>query len=113
MSVKKNTKHRIWIAWMLLMTFMPLSVVKVFHNHSGEKPTLCTDTHSDKSHHADGTCLICQFVLSPFVETPSILSDYTSLHVEWESSIFQDNRLSVASYPQYLRGPPSTYCHTV
>lgn len=80
MGVKRNTRHRIWLAWMLLMTFMPLSVVKVFHNHSEETSITCTDAHSGKSHHTCETCPICQFMLSPFIETPSTLLTYTPLY---------------------------------
>lgn len=90
MGVKRNTRHRIWLAWMLLMTFMPLSVVKVFHNHSEETSITCTDAHSGKSHHTCETCPICQFMLSPFIETPSTLLTYTPLYVKWESGTFQD-----------------------
>lgn len=89
MGVKRNTRHRIWLAWMLLMTFMPLSVVKVFHNHSEETSITCTDAHSGKSHHTCGTCPICQFMLSPFIETPSTLLTYTPLYVKWESGTFR------------------------
>ena len=110
MGVKRNTRHRIWLAWMLLMTFMPLSVVKVFHNHSEET---CTDAHSGKSHHTCETCPICQFMLSPFIETPSTLLTYTPLYVKWESGTFQDKKLSIAFYPHYLRGPPPVFYHIV
>lgn len=89
MGVKRNTRHRIWLAWMLLMTFMPLSVVKVFHNHSEETSITCTDAHSGKSHHTCETCPICQFMLSPFIETPSTLLTYTPLYVKWESGLFR------------------------
>lgn len=89
MGVKRNTRHRIWLAWMLLMTFMPLSVVKVFHNHSEETSITCTDAHSGKSHHTCETCPICQFMLSPFIETPSTLLTYTPLYVKWESGTFR------------------------
>ena len=99
MGVKRNTRHRIWLAWMLLMTFMPLSVVKVFHNHSEETSITCTDAHSGKSHHTCETCPICQFMLSPFIETPSTLLTYTPLYVKWESGTFQDKKLSIAFYP--------------
>lgn len=92
MGVKRNTRHRIWLAWMLLMTFMPLSVVKVFHNHSEETSITCTDAHSGKSHHTCETCPICQFMLSPFIETPSTLLTYTPLYVKWESGTFQDKK---------------------
>lgn len=89
MGVKRNTRHRIWLAWMLLMTFMPLSVVKVFHNHSEETSITCTDAHSGKSHHTCETCPICQFMLSPFIETPSTLLTYTPLYVKWRVELFR------------------------
>ena len=113
MGVKRNTRHRIGLAWMLLMTFMPLSVVKVFHNHSEETSITCTDAHSGKSHHTCETCPICQFMLSPFIETPSTLLTYTPLYVKWESGTFQDKKLSIAFYPHYLRGPPPVFYHIV
>ena len=89
MGVKRNTRHRIWLAWMLLMTFMPLSVVKVFHNHSEETSITCTDAHSGKSHHTCETCPICQFMLSPFIETPSTLLTYTPLYVNGRVELFR------------------------
>lgn len=80
-----------------------------FHNHSEETSITCTDAHSGKSHHTCETCPICQFMLSPFIETPSTLLTYTPLYVKWESGTFQDKKLSIAFYPHYLRGPPPVF----
>ncbi|AUI48739.1 hypothetical protein K0E65_04560 [Bacteroides fragilis] len=113
MGMRRNTIHRIWLAWMLLMTFMPLSVVKVFHNHCDETSATCTNTQPGKTHHACDTCPICQFMLSPFIETSPALLTYIPFYIRWETGTFQDKKLATAFYPHYLRGPPSNFRHIV
>lgn len=64
-----SVKHRMAIAWMLLMTFIPLFVVKAVHVHNEKEVVVC---HSNACHFhtasAPDHCPICHFTISPFGE---------------------------------------------
>lgn len=73
--MKRKRRNRIIIAWVLLLTLMPISIVKATHFHDGAMAATCHASASSHSQGSDdgGTCPICHFFLSPFVEAPAIL----------------------------------------
>lgn len=70
--MKRKRRNRVVIAWVLLLTLMPISIVKATHFHDGATAATCHTSASGHSQGSDegGTCPICHFFLSPFVETP-------------------------------------------
>ncbi|MCD8184149.1 MAG: hypothetical protein LUE99_14940 [Bacteroides sp.] len=105
--MRRRTKSRIIIAWLLLITIMPLFVVKTFHYHESN-----TTAKSEKGHsHNDpcGQCLICQFTLSPFTQTESFqMHVYVSV-IDYEPACYADKvaspcciLITCAPHPLYL-----------
>ena len=86
MYQKKNI--RVYIAWMLFMTFIPFFVVKTFHYHGSED------------------CAICQYSLSFFTEPQPIEFHCTLTLVPYEPIIYQDKVVCKRTYSHHLRGPP-------
>jgi hypothetical protein len=69
--MRKAKRNRKIIAWVLLLSLLPIFVVKTIHFHDVDDAMLY-------NHHAAGdlqagvngdACAICHFFLSPFVET--------------------------------------------
>lgn len=73
--MKRKRRNRIITAWVLLLTLMPISIVKATHFHDGVTAATCHASASDHSQGSDDgcTCPICHFFLSPFVEAPTTL----------------------------------------
>ena len=70
----KITKGRAKIAWLLLITIMPLFIIKTFHYHKIVPIGIETALASQEGHsHVSGTCPICLFSLSPFVESATFV----------------------------------------
>ena len=86
MYQKKNI--RVYIAWMLFMTFIPFFVVKTFHYHGSEDEKSCS--HAKHSHNSSDDCAICKYSLSLFTE-PQLIEYHTILTlVPYEPIIYQD-----------------------
>lgn len=76
--MKRNVRKRVFTAWFLLLTLMPLMMVKSLHCHHDnhdltEAVADCcaqatTTLHDMHSHGGESDCPICQFILSPAVE---------------------------------------------
>ena len=86
MYQKKNI--RVYIAWMLFMTFIPFFVVKTFHYHGSEDEKSCS--HAKHSHQSSDDCAICQYSLSFFTEPQPIEFHCTLTLVPYEPIIYQD-----------------------
>ena len=84
MYQKKNI--RVYIAWMLFMTFIPFFVVKTFHYHGSEDEKSCS--HAKHSHQSSD-----EF-------------HYTLTLVPYEPIIYQDKVVCKRTYSHHLRGPP-------
>lgn len=67
--MRRKGRNRIFIAWVLLFTLLPLSLVKATHFHKAEEAA--AGATATEGHHNDG-CPICQFFLSPFVAEESL-----------------------------------------
>ena len=102
MYQKKNI--RVYIAWMLFMTFIPFFVVKTFHYHGSEDEKSCS--HAKHSHQSSDDCAICQYSLSFFTEPQPIEFHCTLTLVPYEPIIYQDKVVCKRTYSHHLRGPP-------
>ena len=102
MYQKKNI--RVYIAWMLFMTFIPFFVVKTFHYHGSEDEKSCS--HAKHSHNSSDDCAICKYSLSLFTEADS--SDFILILplVPYERVTYPEKIAYALSYSHYLRGPP-------
>ncbi len=68
-----RSKHRVLIAWILLLSLMPLTIVKATHFHDvGEIAlshlTVVTVAGQTQLASDSGNCPICDFHLPPFIE---------------------------------------------
>lgn len=76
MMTRKGRK-RVFIAWVLLLALMPISIVKATHFHDGGGLTVHnTTTQSSQNSDGGANCPICHFFLSPFIETPEIFVSF-------------------------------------
>jgi len=78
--MKRKRKNRIIIAWVLLMTLMPISIVKATHHHDIEEvaSSQSTDPGQKNSGNDYDSCPICHFLLSPFIESQSFHFFYSA-----------------------------------
>lgn len=110
--MKRKGRKRIFIAWLLLLALMPISIVKATHSH---------DTGAFSSHNTqlpghqhnggdDGsTCPICHFFLSPFTTAPEI---HVSFFTQQVSLLMvpacPDVKSAIVLQPS-LRAPPCAF----
>ena len=102
MYQKKNI--RVYIAWMLFMTFIPFFVVKTFHYHGSEDEKSCS--HAGHSHKSSEDCAICQYSLSFFTEPQPVEFHCTLTLVPYEPVVYQDKVVCKRTYSHQLRAPP-------
>lgn len=99
---KKNVRNQLIVAWLLLLVFMPMNMVKTFHHHAD---TSAHDTEQKASHSHDN-CQICQFVLSPFLEAESCELTLTAIIIDCQPVAYSEQSYATALNSYYLRGPP-------
>lgn len=105
--VKRTSKNRQYIAWVLLLAILPLFVVKSFHYHvSLGNPSANHVHHEGEGQEACDNCLICQFFLSPFTEVESFNFTFTQTSTFFETVVYPDKISYGLSYSHYLRAPP-------
>ena len=77
----KGGKH-IVLAWLLIASLMPVHIVKALHFHN---VTEDISSHSNIPHsHDPDNCCICQFFLSPFIESERIQTDFILPFISFE-----------------------------
>ncbi|MCI1646974.1 MAG: hypothetical protein LKI39_10670 [Bacteroides sp.] len=104
-SVKRN-RVKIRIAWLLLLTLMPISVVKITHHHNDSIQSSCHGTCGQNNNSQD-SCPICQFVLSPFVPSTTISVSFIAELIALEPVVYVNKDvLSDTPYSYGLRAPP-------
>ena len=103
--MKHRVKTRIVTAWVLLLTLMPLYIVKAVHFHNDGSSI---SMHDSGHHHqaSDDGCLICHFLLSPFTEAADFHFTFVdSSHFHDFVAVFAD--VVVLAHRAYgLRAPP-------
>ena len=104
--MRDKAKGRIFIAWLLLVTLMPIFMVKTLHHH-GEDDTTCHPqgghSHSSSSHQ----CPICDFMLSPFIQAEAFQLHIVLPVFDFRPEIRIDKVCRAKSYPYHLRAPPA------
>lgn len=100
-------KVRVYLAWMLFMTFLTFFVVKTFHYHGSEGDASCSHAQQQSHHHSDD-CAICKYSLSLFTEPQSIEFHGILTLIPYELIIFQDKIVCKRTYSHQLRAPPVT-----
>lgn len=103
--MKIKAKSRIVIAWVLLITLMPLFVVKAVHFHDS-KTSACQSTKGH-THSPGDQCLICQFTLSPFTQAESLQIHVFVSVFDLEPVHYTDKDCITTLYPYHLRAPPT------
>lgn len=98
-------KIRVYIAWMLFMTFLPFFVVKSFHYHGSEDEKSCSHARHASHNHSDD-CAICKYSLSLFTEPQSLEFHYSQTLIPYELIIPQDKVVCRRTYSHQLRAPP-------
>ena len=73
LMMRRERKHRVIIAWVLLFALLPMSIVKATHFHDTEEavPSHSAVPGHPQSGDSGNTCPICHFFLSPFIEVPT------------------------------------------
>lgn len=104
----KRNRVKIRIAWLLLSILMPISVVKITHHHNSSISSSCEGT-CGHNNTAQDNCLICQFVLSPFVPSATLSVSFIAELMAWEPAVYVNKDVpSDAPYFYQLRAPPYT-----
>lgn len=104
----KGRKRLVFIAWFLILSLLPVYIVKALHFHC---VTEDATTHANASHaHDSDNCSICQFILSPFVEVGQLQINIILPFISFER-IFHESRVCNASPgSQSIRAPPKVFC---
>ncbi len=99
----KISKHRVIVAWILLLSLLPFYAIKTVHVHEIDKEEQCAHTGH---HHNSNNCAICQFVLSPCTEgSPIVFHPEYSFIISLQVAIHESPIIrSIRSYS--LRSPP-------
>lgn len=103
--MKHRVKTRIVTAWVLLLTLMPLYIVKAVHFHDDGSSI---SIHDSGHHHqtSDDGCLICHFLLSPFTEAEDFHFTFIDAsHCDVFVAVY-DNVVVSAQRVYGLRAPP-------
>jgi hypothetical protein len=95
------------IVWLLLPVFVLPYAAKTVHTCQ------CVHTHTvereesgNHTQHDCNTCAICQFILSPFIETESGIFNCTTDTVYSEPVDFREKIHHPVRYCYHLRAPP-------
>ena len=104
--MSSTRKRRVIIAWVLLIAFIPILMVKSVHHHGHgcNEPTSCT--HSDQSNDKPDHCAICKYALSLFTEARTVEFHCTFTFAPFEPVIYQDKVVCEQAYSYLLRAPP-------
>jgi len=107
--VKAERRKQVFLAWVLLLVMLPFFVVKIAHRHELKETTCCTASHTEKgdthSQHPDH-CLICNFFLSPFLESHSLDLHFILTLSPVERMTTPNGKAFQLSYSPNLRAPP-------
>jgi len=106
--MERTNRNRIIIACALLLTFLQVSIIKAVHVHHHDDLEISQTAAHEHSHDSEegDTCPICNFFLSPFIETTAFnftffTESISVLAVRPAKDIIQTEILAL-----YLRAPP-------
>ncbi|MBP1613011.1 MAG: hypothetical protein H6Q13_459 [Bacteroidetes bacterium] len=86
---------------------MPINVVKSFHHHNETIQTSSQHQSSNATGHEHHDCPICDFTLSPFIQTESIHLTFIAELLPYTVPTYQNKRTFNLSYSHGLRAPPT------
>jgi hypothetical protein len=113
--VKATRTKRQWIAWILMLCLLPLTAVKLTHYHREEGGSCRLDAsqtaaghgHEHEHEHGGGDdCVICKFILSPFLD--SVMNGHTVFlaEIRLEPVIYRSRHILETTCYFFLRAPP-------
>ncbi|WP_293651012.1 MULTISPECIES: hypothetical protein [Parabacteroides] len=108
--MKAERRKQVFLAWLLLLVMLPFFVVKIAHRHELKEVTCCTASHADEGEeHSQNPdhCLICNFFLSPFLESHSLDLHFILALSPVERITFPGKKVFQLSYSPNLRAPPA------
>ena len=101
--VQKRQKYRVTAAYVLLLTLMPLFLVKAFHVH---KESECISHSGQRTHDSEDNCAICLFALSAFTEAENFEFHYLTPGIPVERPVREEKGVMAPFLFQFLRAPP-------
>lgn len=107
--MKSERRKQVVFAWMLLLVMLPFFVVKITHRHELKEAACCTASHpGEDGDHAPAPdhCLICNFFLSPFLESQSLNLHFILTLTPVERITTPSAKAFQLSYSHNLRAPP-------
>lgn len=109
--MRKEKRNRKIIAWALLLSLLPIFVVKTIHFHDVDDAMLFQH-HAAGDLQTDGSgdaCAICHFFLSPFVETATAALPIADEVVSVLIICFSADVVCRTTSVKRLRAPPSYF----
>ena len=109
--MKKTRRNRIIIALVLLMSLLPMVIVKATHFHDSASIVSIESSETSHSHSgaADNDCPVCQFFMSPFVEVTESHFEFTATLLGYILVSPCTGSLKSASQSAALRAPPAAF----
>ncbi|MDR1335654.1 MAG: hypothetical protein LBK22_02360 [Tannerella sp.] len=105
--------HKQWIVWLLpLVLAWPPAARSIHIGQCRHSRANGAETAGKPVHHHSETCPVCQFVLSPFVETKPDEFDFTACPPSPEPFTCQEKITLPALYSYCLRAPPKSVLRT-
>lgn len=106
--MRAKRRRQIFLAWLLFMAMLPFFVVKITHRHDPDEVVCCSSDADKADHHSQNPddCLICNLLLSPFVETHSFDLHFILTLSPVERIDYSSEKAYLLSYSHYLRAPP-------
>lgn len=101
--VRNKNKVRI-IAWLLVLTLLPVNIVKALHFHDTDNVT-GTHVKTPYSYNTD-SCCICQFILSPCTEAGHAAFSFTVLSVPLGQAWYPEINANAHTCHITTRAPP-------
>lgn len=106
MRVKR--RRRILLAWLLFIAMLPFFVAKIAHRHDPGEVVCCSSDSDKPDHHSTDTdtCLLCNLLLTPFLETHSFDLHFILTLRPAERINYPEEKVYFLSYSHPLRAPP-------
>lgn len=104
--MKRETKTRVGIAWLLLLTLMPFQVVKSVHYHEPIVASSCSHHDYSGDNNYKDSCPICNFTLSSFVSSNSPHLLFVAELLCYIVSQSENGKVFNLFYSHGLRAPP-------
>jgi hypothetical protein len=105
-GIKRETRMRITIAWMLLVALMPLQIVKSLHYHESVVSSSCSHHGCHGDNDFQHSCPICNFTLSPFVHSETPQFTFVAELLSFVVPVYEKGKVFVLFHSCGLRAPP-------